>query len=160
RQIVSSRQSVGLEPDHPATAAEGSGSHDPTRCLRCEPNRSLTNVMRRTNWKAHAGQRLWIAGNYLLAVLLALMRLPFLARALGPNRLDDSWSVDNYLAVLNHATFGTSYIWTFGPLGFVNSPKLVSRHLLAVSVVLQVTLAVLLAVLLVHVLTFRVRLRP
>src|SRR5262245_26036366 len=90
--------------------------------------------------EARVRNRLWTAGNYILAVLLALMGVPNLAGSLGALRLDDSWRVDTYLAVLNHCTFGGRYVWTYGPLGFADFPKLVSRHLLAPAVVLQVAL--------------------
>jgi hypothetical protein len=116
----------------------------------------LSSLQNSDNREARARDRLWVGGNYILAVLLALMSIPYLAGALGSSPLNDSWQVDNYLAVLNHFTFGTRYVWTYGPLGFADTPKVVSRHLLMVSVVLQTTLPILLAALLAHILTFRV----
>jgi hypothetical protein len=103
---------------------------------------------------------LWIVGNYILAILLALMSIPFLANPLGSNRYDDSWQVDTYLAVFNRFAFGARYVWTYGPLGFADFPKLVSPRLLMISVALQLILAILLATLLVSILTLRSRVHP
>ena len=97
------------------------------------------------------------AANSTLAFLLAMLHVPHLANPLGANPLDDSWRVDNYLAVLHHLAFGATYVWTYGPLGFVESPIEIDRGLLAVSDVVQMGFATLLAVLLVRVLRQELR---
>jgi hypothetical protein len=96
-------------------------------------------------------------GNYILALVLALFHLPHLAGPLGMNRLDDSWRVDNYVAVAHHLVFGNQYLWTYGPLGFIDSPIEFDRLLLAIADGLQVGFTLLLGILLVYVMKRYVR---
>ncbi len=94
-----------------------------------------------------------------LAVGLALLgTAPPVAHVLAqPDQLDMSWMYDSYLAVTHHLMFGTQYLWTYGPLGFIDSPLEVSRHLLAGALPGQWATAMGLAGLLVYVMIRRAR---
>ncbi len=74
-----------------------------------------------------------------------------------PDQLDMAWMYDSYLAITHHLVFGTEYLWTYGPLGFIDSPLEVSRHLLAGALAGQWATAMGLAGLLVYAMLRRAR---
>ena len=104
--------------------------------------------------------RLYCAANYAIALLLSLMQVGPPARSVlqSSNTLDPSWMVDAYLAAAGHAKFGSSYVWSYGPLGFADFVLPISRHLMNAAELIEIALAILLPVLLLHILASRLRL--
>lgn len=80
---------------------------------------------------------------YIVAVALALLGMPELFQSPINMRdsLDSSWMTYNVLAVRYHITFGSRFIWTYGPLGFLNIPTAVSRPMLAFTDLSQILFA-------------------
>ncbi len=68
--------------------------------------------------------------------------------------------VDNVLAVRHHLPFGVGYVWTFGPLGFLDHPAAVSRTMLLVADGALLASALLLAGLAVAVMAVVLRWPP
>lgn len=86
------------------------------------------------------------AGLVAVAIAVSFLRIPYLFSTIkSPDNLDWSWIVNNAEAVRRGAVFGTTYIWTYGPLGFVDQPIALNRPLLLFSDLVQVAVALGLA---------------
>ena len=81
----------------------------------------------------------------LLGVLLAVLTFPLAFGGVSIG-LDGSWVTGLYLAVEDGLDFGTEVVYTYGPLGFLHAPALVSDGLAIVSFLYGTALWIALAI--------------
>lgn len=77
----------------------------------------------------------------MLGIILGLVGVPTYFQSIdAPDTLDASWVTYTHTALLNHLRFGIDYIWTYGPLGFLDFPLAYSRRLFVFAFIGQVIL--------------------
>jgi|GEM_PF-5267338 len=77
----------------------------------------------------------WI---FILAAGLSLAGMPYLGSSIdSTDQLDSSWSTYMYTVISRHIAIGYRYVWTYGPLGFLDTPIEYNRGLLAVDFMRQ-----------------------
>lgn len=95
-------------------------------------------------------KNVWI---YVLAIGMSLANMPFLGSPIdSSDHLDSSWATYMYTVISRHLTFGTRYIWTYGPFGFLDIPLEYSRSLLTLVIVIQIYFSLLFAIIFAYML--------
>ena len=87
-------------------------------------------------------RRIWYGLPYLIALWLLILVIvpPFIYTSFfgTAGTLDLSWRWAIYTAVVDHLQFGKQFIFTYGPLGFLDSPVLgLSRRALLLAILLK-----------------------
>lgn len=114
---------------------------------------SVTTTLGRARsiWASNPKARSWVGSSWLVGALLAVASWNVTLDA-PTGGLDPSWHFAIYAATYHGMQFGTSVVFTFGPLGFLKYPELWYSGLGSISFLYQSALHMLMCVTLVFAL--------